>query len=187
MKFYSFHPGMKLTCKQKFFHPGRSFIPGWDSVLVTCKRTLNGLNEKTHRTVMFAFGSKFIPLPQSKRFILKGLCLKRLTILGDLIFSGVKTLTSKFSDMTSSSIFLTWLVSLAKCSYWSKFHVNIIAGSGVMTIFNYNGLTRNPEIGNTSVWVFPNIWRLGQVRDTKFNTNINISNEMLQNAVKCQV
>ena len=28
MKFYSFHLGMKLTCKQKFFHPGTSFIPG---------------------------------------------------------------------------------------------------------------------------------------------------------------
>ena len=35
---------------------------------------------------MFAFGSKSIPLPQSKRLILKRLCLKRLTILGDLIF-----------------------------------------------------------------------------------------------------
>ena len=98
-----------------------------------------------------------------------------------------ETLTSKFSDMTSYSIFLTWRVSLAKCSYWSKFHVNIIAGSGVMTIFNYKGLTRNPEIGNTSVWILPNIWRLGQVRDTKFNTNTNVSNEMLLNAVKCQV
>ena len=83
--------------------------------------------------------------------------------------------------------FLTWRVSLAKCSYWYKFHVNIIAGSGVMTIFNYKGLTRNPEIGNSSIWVFPNIWRLGQVRDTKFNTNTNVSNEMLLNAVKCQV
>ena len=98
-----------------------------------------------------------------------------------------ETLTSKFSDITSYSIFLTWRVSLAKCIYWSKFHVNIIAGSGVITIFNYKGLTRNPEIGNTSVWVFPNICRLGQVRDTKFNMNTNVSNEMLLNAVKCQV
>ena len=89
--------------------------------------------------------------------------------------------------MTSYSIFLTRRVSLAKCSYWSKFHVNIIAGSGVMTIFNFKGLTRNTEIGNTSVGVFPNIWRLGQVRDTKFNTNTDVSNEMLLNAVKCQV
>ena len=32
--------------------------------------------------------------------------------------------------------------------------------------------------------VFPNIWRLGGVRDTKFGTNI--SNEMLLHAAKCQ-
>ena len=35
-----FHLGMKLTCKQKFFHPGTNFIPGWDFMSVTCKRTL---------------------------------------------------------------------------------------------------------------------------------------------------
>ena len=57
-------------------------------------------------------------------------------------------------------------------------------GSGVFTIFVYKGLTRNPEIGNTPVRVLPNIWRLGRVRDTIFGTNV--SNEMLQNATKCQ-
>ena len=98
-----------------------------------------------------------------------------------------KALTSKFSDMTSSSVFLTWRVSLPKFSYWSKFRVNIIAGSGVINIFNYKGSTRNPETGNNSVWVFPSIWRLGQVMDTKFNTNTIVSNEMLLNAAKCQV
>ena len=35
--------------------------------------------------------------------------------------------------------------------YWSKFHVNVINGCGVMTIFVYKGFTRNPEIGNTPV------------------------------------
>ena len=54
-----------------------------------------------------------------------------------------------------------------------------------MTNFIYKGLTGNAEIGNTSVWVFPNIWRLGQVKDTKFNADV--SNEMLLNAAKCQV
>ena len=41
-----------------------------------------------------------------------------------------------------------WLcfVSLVKFSYWSTFHVNIFTGSGIMTIFFYKGLTRNPEI-----------------------------------------
>ena len=50
-------------------------------------------------------------------------------------------------------IFLTCFVFLVKFSYWCKFHVNII-GSGIMTIFFYKGLTRNPEIENTPVWGF---------------------------------
>ena len=97
---------------------------------------------------------------------------------------GKMATTSQVLDMTSSSNFFTSFVSLVKFSYWSKFHVNIITGSGIMTIFFYKGLTRNPEIGNTPVWVLPNIWRLGRVRDTKFGTNV--SNKMLLNAAKCQ-
>ena len=46
-------------------------------------------------------------------------------------------------------------------SYWPMFHVNIITGSRVMTIYPIKGLARNPEIGNTPVWVLLNIWRLG--------------------------
>ena len=75
-------------------------------------------------------------------------------------------------------------VSLVKFSYQSKFHANIITGSGIITIFFYNGLTRNMEIGNTPVWVLPNIWKLGQVMGTKFGTNV--SNRMLLNAAKFQ-
>ena len=75
-------------------------------------------------------------------------------------------------------------IRLIRTLYWFKFHVNIITCSGVMTIFFYKGLTRNPEIGNTPVWVFPNMWKLGWVRDTKCGTNV--SNEMLLNAAKCQ-
>ena len=75
-------------------------------------------------------------------------------------------------------------VSFVKCSYWSKFHVNIITSSGIMTIFFYKGLTRNPEIGNTPIWVLPNIWRLGRVMDTTFGTNV--SNRMLLNAAEFQ-
>ena len=44
-------------------------------------------------------------------------------------------------------LFWRWCVSLVKFSYWSKFHVNIMTGSGVMTIFVYKELIRNPEIG----------------------------------------
>ena len=91
-------------------------------------------------------------------------------------------MTSQFSEMMSSSNFFE--LFCFKLSYWSKFHVNIITGSGVMTISFYKGLTRNPEIGNTPVWVLPNIWRLGRVMDTKFGTNV--SNKMLLNAAKCQ-
>ena len=75
-------------------------------------------------------------------------------------------------------------VSLVNFSYWSKFHVNIITGSEVMTIFFYKGLTRNPEIRNTLVRVLPNILRLGWVRDTDESTNG--SNEILLNVAKCQ-
>ena len=82
------------------------------------------------------------------------------------------------------TIFWRGLVSLVKFSYWNKFHFNIITGSGVMTIFFYKGLIRNLQIWNTPVWVLPNIWRLGQVRNTKYGTNV--SNEMLLNAAKCQ-
>ena len=86
--------------------------------------------------------------------------------------------------MTSTSNFFDIVLFLLQVSYWSKFHVNIVRGSGIMTIFFYKGLTRKPEIGNTHVWVFPNIWRLGQVMDTKFGTNV--SNKMGLNARKFQ-
>ena len=76
------------------------------------------------------------------------------------------------------------LFFLSKISHWSKFALNIFTGSGVMTIFFYKWLTRNPEIGNTPVWVLQSIWRLGQVRDNKFGTNV--SHEMSLNVAKCQ-
>ena len=53
-----------------------------------------------------------------------------------------------------------------------------------MAIVLYKGLTGNPEIGNTSIWVLPNILRLGGVKDTKFDANVSI--EMLLNTVKCR-
>ena len=94
-------------------------------------------------------------------------------------------MTSQFSDMTSSSTFFWYyFVSLVNFSYWSKFHINFITGSGVMRISFYKGLTRNPEIGNTPVWILPNVSRLGRVRNTRFGTNV--SNKMLLNAAKWQ-
>ena len=97
-------------------------------------------------------------------------------------------MTPQFADMTSSSIFFfffwCYFVSLVTCSYWSKFHVNFINASGVMITFFHKGLTRNPKIGNSPTWVLPNIWRLGQFRDTKFGTDV--SKEMLLNGANCQ-
>ena len=75
-------------------------------------------------------------------------------------------------------------VSLVNFSYWSQVHVNIINGSGIMTILVYKELTRSLEIGNTPVWVLPNIWRLNRVKDAKFGTHC--SNKKLWNAAKCQ-
>ena len=92
---------------------------------------------------------------------------------------------SQFFDMASLWIFF-WccFAPLVEFNYWSKFHVNIITGSGVMTISFYERLTRNPEIGNTPVWVLPNIWTLRRVRNTKFDKNV--SYKMLLNAAEGQ-
>ena len=84
----------------------------------------------------------------------------------------------------NGKFFWRCLVSVVKFSCWFKFDVNIFTGSGIMTIFFYKGLPRNPEIGNTTVWVLPNIWRLGRVVDTKFG--IDVSNKMLLNVAKFQ-
>ena len=91
----------------------------------------------------------------------------------------------KFFEMASSSDFLTvFFVSLVNFEYYSKFHVNIITGFGVMTVSFYKGLTRNPEIGNNIVWVLPNIRRLALFRNTKIDTNV--PDKMLLNAANCQ-
>ena len=89
-----------------------------------------------------------------------------------------------FRHDVNVKFFWRCFVSPVKFSHWSMFHVNIITVSGIMTIFFYKGLTRNPVIGNTPVWVLPNIWRLAQVMDTKFGTNV--FNRMLLNAAKFQ-
>ena len=70
-------------------------------------------------------------------------------------------------------------VSIVKFSYWLKFHVDFMTGSGVMTIFVYKGLTRNPDMGNTisGDWV-------ELLRDTKFGTNV--PNKILLNAANGQ-
>ena len=93
-------------------------------------------------------------------------------------------MTLKFADRRHCHIFSLCFVSIFKFSYWYKFHVNVVTGSEVMTIYVYKGLTRNSEIGNTPVWVLLNIWRLGYVRDTRFG--MDVSNKILLNAAKYQ-
>ena len=76
-------------------------------------------------------------------------------------------MTSQFFDMTSSLIpFEGLFLLLSSLVTGFKFHVNVITGSGDMTIFFFKGLTRNLEIGNILAWVLPNICRLGKFRDT---------------------
>ena len=60
------------------------------------------------------------------------------------------------------------------------FDVSGISGTRFMIIFLHKWLTRNQK----QPWVLPNSWRLGWVKDTKFDTNV--SNEMLLNTAKCQ-
>ena len=63
------------------------------------------------------------------------------------------TMTTQFSDMTSTTIFWHCFDFLVRFSYWSKFHVNIITVSGVMTILFDKELIRYPEFGNIPIGV----------------------------------
>ena len=83
--------------------------------------------------------------------------------------------------------FVGYFVSLVLFSCRSKFHVNIIIGSGVMIILIYYGLTGNLEIESRPpppLSLLPNTWRLGYVRNTTLGTNG--TNVVLLNAAKYQ-
>ena len=96
---------------------------------------------------------------------------------------GKITIMSQFSDMTSSSKFFDVVLFLL----WS-----LITGLSFMSIpslvvelWQFSFIRDwNTEIENTPLWVLPNIWRLGQVGDSKFGTKV--SNKILLNAAKCQ-
>ena len=68
--------------------------------------------------------------------------------------------------------FWHYFVCLVNLSHWSKLHVNIIAASGIMTVFFYMGLTSNLKIRNNFVRVLSIPWRLMWVR-VKFLANSN--------------
>ena len=60
-------------------------------------------------------------------------------------------MTSQFGDMTPSSIFINVSVFLLSSLVTGPGFLLICTGSEEMIIFVYNGLTRNPEIGNIPV------------------------------------
>ena len=95
--------------------------------------------------------------------------------------------------MTMTSNFLTWEVivnffwlfffSLVKFSYWSKFHVNIITGSGVMTISFYKGFfiteIRRSKIPPSEFYSISGDWGEQGIPSL-------VSNKMLLSPAKCQ-
>ena len=88
---------------------------------------------------------------------------------------------ARFSDMTSLSIFFDDLFLLSNLVTGPSF---MSISSLVLELWQFSFIRDWPEIGNTPVWVLPNIWRLGQVMDTKFGTNV--SYRMLLNAANFQ-
>ena len=93
-------------------------------------------------------------------------------------------MTSQFANMTSSSnCFDVVLFLLSSLVIDPSF---ILISSLVLELWQFTFIRVWPEIPKSGipVWILPNIWRLGQVRDTKFGTVI--SNIMLLNAAKCQ-
>ena len=69
--------------------------------------------------------------------------------------------------------------------YLSKFHVSIITGSGVMTIFVYKGFYEKFRNWKPPLLSFVQYLETGAIEDTKFD--INVSNEKLIDAAKCHV
>ena len=87
--------------------------------------------------------------------------------------------------MSLSFFFFFLMFIFVKFSYWFKFHVNIITGSGVATIFVYKELTRNPERGNLPSKFCPVSGDYCKLKDTTFDRNV--SNKKLLNPAKWHV
>ena len=86
--------------------------------------------------------------------------------------SDIWQLRHNFPTWCHSKLFWYCRISLVTFNHWSKFNVNISTGSGVMEIFVYKRLTRNPEIGNTTICVSAHIGRFAWVRGTIFGRNV---------------
>ena len=88
----------------------------------------------------------------------------------------------QFSDMTSSSDFFGNVLLLLSSSDTGPSFMSI--SSLVLELWQFLFIRDWAEIGNTPIWVLPNIWRLGRVRNIKFGTNF--SNKLSLNAAKWQ-
>ena len=114
--------------------------------------------------MVFAFGSKFDPLPQIKRLILKGLCLKRLATLGNLIFSGVERVgwlsaawhlggdTRMTSTLRGWGGFAPWpsiMFSQTLIYYWQEIFTFTLTSDSEAILYRYNcivcGINRTIE------------------------------------------
>ena len=87
-------------------------------------------------------------------------------------------MTSQFFDMTLLPFLEVALFPLWRLVTGPSF---MSISSLVLELWQFSFIRDWPEIRKSKI---PNIWRLGQVEDTKFGTNI--SNKMLLNAAKCQ-
>ena len=91
-------------------------------------------------------------------------------------------MTSQFVGMMSSLDFFNIILCLFSSLVNDPSFIWILSVALELWQFSsfIKGLTRNPEIRNTLIWVLPDIWRLEWLGDTKFGTNA--SNKMLLNA-----
>ena len=97
--------------------------------------------------------------------------------------SAANRMASYFYDMKSRTKFFdVILFPFLKFRQCSKFHVNIITDSRVMTIFIYREFVQ--EIEKTLVLTLSNIRGLERDKDTKFG--IVVSNQLLQ-SIECEV
>ena len=86
--------------------------------------------------------------------------------------------------MTSSSNFFDVALFLLSSLITGPSFMSI--SSMVLELWQFSFIRDWPEFRKLEIspsWVFPSIWRLGRVIDTKFGTNF--SNKMLLNAAKC--
>ena len=95
------------------------------------------------------------------------------------------SMTSQFSDMTSTLNFFEVVLSLLSSLVTGPRFMSI--SSLVLELWQFSFVRDWPEIRKLEippVWVLLNLWRLGRAMDTKIGTNV--SNRMLLHVAKFQ-